>query len=1660
MAGRLGRLLAACAAASVVMVSGCGQSEQDPPPEPPGEPSEARQEGPAAPVRTAAAREDEVTVGGELLSPRAADAPRAEPEAPNAFEYVRYNVDSTGEAPAICLAFTAPLDPETDYAPYIAVTPETPIAVSAEGSRLCVGGLTFSSQREITLRAGLPAADGRALERDETTPIDFGDRPSFVGFAGSGVILPRVDADGVGVETVNVDAVRVRVWQVTDRALAFRTITTGYAAASGEYEWMSYDAEPYDVGEMIWEGQMDTAGEANAPVVTVFPIAEAIGELTPGAYFLELDEVSESGEVDGAENERARARRWLLITDLALTTYAGGDGMDVMVRSLQDARPVADVTVQVIARGNAILGESETDARGRARFDAPLLAGDRGMAPRLITAYDANGDFAVLDLDRAPVDLSNNDISGRAPPGEADAYVYLDRGIYRPGETVRASALIRDAAAFAAEERSGSLVVFGPNGIEAGRQRFDAEAFAGAAFYDYDVPRAAARGTWRLSVELDGVGAVGGTTFEVEDFVPQRIALELEADDETPIAADEVRAIQAEVRFLYGAPGAGLPIEGEARLQIDPNPFEDYAGFRFGVHDESFREATFGLGEAVADGAGRAALAIDPAAADAVSSRPMRVRAVVTALEPGGRPVSDDVRIPYRPNERYLGLRPRFDGAAERNQSAVFDVVAVDRNGAPSQADLTWRLTRIDYHYDWYREAGGRWRWRRSREVVFIEDGVATTDANGRADFGTRELDWGSYVLSVEDAASGATASASFWAGWGYGAQEGDEAPDRVRVSGPDAAPAVGDEVEIAILAPYAGEAEVVIANEGLVETRAISVPQEGATVSFTVTEEWGPGAYVMVNVFTPRDAVSQPRPRRAVGVAHIPVNLDARTFALAIEAPTVARPRGPLTVELSAASGPTSEEAYVTLAAVDEGILLLTGFQSPDPTDWFYGRRRLGVELRDDYGRLLDPNQGAAAPVRAGGDQIGGAGLTVVPTRTVALFSGPVRMENGRARITLDVPDFNGELRLMAVAWSESGLGAAATPVTVRDSVPAELIMPRFLAPGDEAVLTATLDNVEGAAGPYLTTVSADDPLSILEGGALTLELAEGQRLDASVRLRADAESISRIALAVEGPEDFSVSRDYPIQIRSPYLPASVVERGRLAAGDRYTPPGDLASIFAPGSDVTTVSFSPTPLDARALYESLSRYPYGCTEQITSRAMPLLYAAQIASLSGVAAEEESTVRMREAIETLLARQSADGAIGLWRVGDRGASPWLGAYATDFLARAQAEGFGVPEAALVRAYDALDAIAGQNLTYAVGYDAAVRTSEWNPDTRERMALRSAAYAFYVLARVGRADRARLRYMHDEQLTRIESPLARAHLGAALAFIGDRARARSAFAAAEEAIGYNNDGDYYQTERRDLAGVLALAAEAQEAAFVERLAERVANELPEPDRLTTQEKAFLLLAAHALAGSGDSLSISADEAAVPAGVSSYVLDRETLLAGATFTNEGLNPIWRTTVARGAPMSAPPPADEGLAVVKEVLTMNGRPAKLDQAVQGDRFIVTLSVFARERRRVPAIIVDLLPAGFEIEAVLRPEDGGATGAYGEITGDISRPLIAEARDDRFVAAVDLFDQEPEVLAYVVRAVTPGSYAMPGAVVEDMYRPDVFGRSAATRVVIASRD
>ncbi|HRE43488.1 MAG TPA: MG2 domain-containing protein, partial [Terricaulis sp.] len=782
--------------------------------------------------------------------------------------------------PRACLEFTRPLDPSVNYADYLRLEPAAPFQIDVSGNLLCLGGLPLEPERQVTVREGLPSNDGRRTEADEVFTLTFGDRPAYVGFAGSGVILPRAEADGIAFETVNVERLHVEVLRVPDAILSQQDVSPGETNEEGGWGYWSFNYAAADVGVQVYEGEIDinTAGQRNTAQTTVFALGAALREMRPGAYVVKVRDASPGAGQRGenSSDSVASAYRWILYTDLALQSFSGATGLDLVVRSLRTARPLGNITLTLIAENNEELARVRTNSDGHARFAAALVNGEGPARARYVMAYGERGDFAALDLRRPGLDLSDRSVDGRRAPGDVDAYLYTERGIYRPGENVRLIGLIRDQVGRAISDRPSTLVVYRPNGTEARRIRMTEAVDGGAIAKNIAIDRSAPRGVWRAVLTVDGQdGAAGDVSWSVEDFVPQRLRVRVDAN-EAVLTSGQTRPINVQADFLYGAPGAGLAVEAEGRLLIDPNPFPEQAGYAFGRAEESFDERYFQLPSTVTDGQGAAQLAFAlPEEPD--TGLPLRARLIASVADPGGRVVRESFTVPVRLRDLYIGVKPAFEnGRAGAGERVAYDVISLNAQGARiGVRGLQWQLVREEWSYDWYLD-NSQWRWRRTGRDIPV-DGATVDIAAGEplriARDGLRE---GAYRLIVRDPRTGVETSQRFGVGWGGPAEDGST-PDMVTVVAPDNPVRVGGRARVQIRAPYAGEAQIVVATDRVLETRTVRVGEGGTNIDVPVSADWGSGAYVLVTVMTPRDPVNLPVPRRAVGVAYVPVDMGAR---------------------------------------------------------------------------------------------------------------------------------------------------------------------------------------------------------------------------------------------------------------------------------------------------------------------------------------------------------------------------------------------------------------------------------------------------------------------------------------------------------------------------------------------------------------------------------------------------------------------------------------------------------------------------------------------------------------------------------------------------------------------------------------------------------------
>lgn len=1573
------------------------------------------------------------------------------------FAFRRLEVQTSGEEPEACLVFTRKLDNSgtTKYEDYLRFDPEVTFAIRVSQDRLCIQGLAFGQTYQLELKEGLPAVGMEKLTKSESFPVELRDKPSLVRF-GNGLVLPRDTADGVPITTVNVAKLDVKVIRVGDRLLS--QLQTGVVDQREFYEY-DRDAIENQQGQLVWEGQLSVPNNRrNDEAMTLFPLRTALKQTLPGAYLVVAADAAAKTTTDENETWKPSAAQFVVNTDLALTSFKGKDGLNVFVRSLKSAEPVSGVELALVARNNEELKRVKSGTDGRVTFDAAITRGKGGSEPVVVMAYGAANDFSFLDLRRPAFDLTDRGVEGRGNSDQIDAYLYTDRGVYRPGETVNVSTLLRDQQAKAVSNTMLTFILSRPDGLEA--KKWTAKNLVGGGVSNpVTLTNTAPRGRWQVAAYVDPKGEpVGRVAFDVQDFVPQKLKVELNPTQKI-LRPGEQATIDVSGRFLYGAPASGLGGEGTMTITTDSTPFDDVPalkGFVFGKVDETFEgtQVTLTVPETDANGKTQASAAIDQLAE---TSLPLRADVTISIYEPGGRTTSDQVSLPVRTRDTLIGVRPAFDwNSVQENTPANFEVVAVDENGKQKAArNVSWELVYEDIDYRWY-QVDNDWKYERVVNDRIVEGG--RTDLTAGSPFKiSKPLSWGSYRLTVADPTSGASTAYRFWSGWGNGAD--NDRPDRVAVLADKEMYGSGESARIKISPPSDGKALIVIASNRIHMTKMVDVSASGTTIAIPVSSDWGAGAYALVTHYRPLSSAQSRAPVRSIGVAWLAVNPAPRTLQVTVKAPAKITPNQKITIPVEVKNQGWGEQAFVTLAAVDEGILQLTDFASPDPNKYYFGKRRLGLDMRDDYGRLIQTDRAVQGELRSGGDSIGGRSLSVVPQKSVSLFSGIVSVANGVANVSLDIPDFNGELRLMAVAYSGGKLGHADQPLTVRDPVVAEVVLPRFLAPGDKIMAALNLHNVEGSAGQYTATVKASGATASPGGQTrAATALGKGERKLLMVPVEGGEAGIGNVALTVTGPGNFKVERSWPIEVREPQLPVSREDTVVIQPGKEIRFSNELLASFKPGTAkvAVTVTGGRGFDDVPGLLRWLDRYPFGCLEQTTSRAFPLVYYNDMALLSSVKQDKSIKERVQDAAYRILDMQTYEGSFGMWSSISGEADAFVGMFATDFLMNAKAKNFVIPEEGVERALKWARKAAG---------------SDSNSDLTR-------AYGFYLLARAGALNPSELRYFADTRVAGMTNAFALGLLGAALNDIGDRARAAPAFAKARD-IALEATADKYTTDShygsllRDVSGLTAVAARAQQASFVPSLVSRVQGFDPRLNWTTTQEKAWMLLAANEVEASTPPVNVAVTGASTPqtGKVLRFSPSLSEVATGISIKNNGQKDAWRIVSAEGIPSAPLPPESNGVTVNKMILTMSGQRADLSTVKQNDRFIVHLFGEMGDNRARLMALLDLLPSGFEIEGVVqRKEDGSTIYPFLPV---LAVANIAEARDDRFVATFDIGSnyqptsaediakqRKPTFhFAYIVRATVPGSYTVPAAVVEDMYKPDIRARTGMGPMTIAGQ-
>jgi uncharacterized protein YfaS (alpha-2-macroglobulin family) len=1575
---------------------------------------------------------------------------------------------------ALALEFSQALTGSQAFDTLIAVTDGSGATVSGswaldeDGKTLRFPFIQANASYSVRIKSGVSSTDGKTLGSEVAKDIYTGPLQPAAGFAAQGSVLPARETRGLPVVSVNVKEVDVEFLRVRDGEVAnfFAAYQKNGKRSSWDldpqYGWYGREGKPVaQIADSVYANRFVLGGKENERALTYLPIQNIAELAQPGLYFAVLKRAgSFTDEVETS---------FFFVSDVGVHTRAYADAMFVHAASLKSGEAVSGVEFSVLdASGNAV-ARAKADENGNA-----MLAYTLNAAHVLVAR--SGRDVSLVPFNQPALDLSDFAVAGRRQAW-FDVFAWSGRDLYRPGETVRLSALLRDHDGKSIKPQPLFLTLKQPDG----RLYAEAKLEPGELGYfewSREIPADAPTGRWQVEFRVDpGSKDVSQSlTLRIEEFLPERLKLDL-ASPQQQLRPGEALKVEVQGDYLYGAPAAGNRFSARLALAADVHPIEAHKDFFFGDPTLELPKEADDVIDGVLDENGK--LVEDVVILEnAPPKAPVAAVLSGSVYETGGRTVTRTLKRTVWPADALVGVRPLFDvkDGASANARAGFELVRSNAAGdllAGANLKLTLVRERRDYHWVWDKESG--WHFNYSERYENAETRELAAEAGKAITFDV-PVEWGGYRIEVLDPATGLTTRFPFTAGWSWNDDNrGSEArPDKVKLSLDKSSYRAGDTLKVTLTAPHAGPGVLIVESDKMLYTRNIDA-RPGSTFEIPVTEDWERhDVYLTALVFRGGSAAERITPARAVGEAFVPIGRSDRKVEVALEAATLIKPETelPVTVKVPALAG---QKAYVTVSAVDVGILNITRFARPDANAWFFAQRRLGVDAWDLYGRVIESYDGGTAKLRYGGDMaldaLPQARRPTAKVLTVDLFAGPIALDaQGNAKVLLKVPDFNGTLRVTAVVYAEQRYGSTDAETIVRAPLVAEISTPRVMAPGDLAAVSLDLQNFSGTAREFKVTVSSEGPLAVREGER-AVSLADGAKSTLSFPLTArEGYGVGKIRVGAEATgtgEPIRVSREFEMVVRAGW-PA--VLRSTPQALDTLAPitlgAGALDGLLADSVNARMTLSSLPPLPFAAALEDLLKYPYGCVEQTTSKAFGalLLDEATAAKLhvEGLTPEARKQ-RIDGAIGRIASMQAGSGHFSMWG-GEGSVNTFITPYVTEFLLDARDEGFSVPEEMLQKTLKRLsdDLLSGGHPYYAY-------------EDADHLRFADEAWSAYVLARVNRAPLGTLRALYDNERAKSKTALPLVHLGVALKLMGDEPRAMKAV---EEAFAKTSDrsrwlGDY-GSELRDTALMVSLAqrhgmSKPEYGARVFELARALKVEQREGEQarerwggsgriyLSTQEQIAIGRLGKSLIKDGDAvvsgtLSIGAETSPItPDRIWSRAFDAAQLRAGVRLSPNGTPPLYLSTDIAGVPKTAPPADDRQVSVQRTFYTLDGKPWEAAPLREGDGLIVGLKIEARESMP-DALLVDLLPGGLEIENFnLTDAKQWADIVVDGITlsdrSSAAEVQHEEFRDDRYVAALKLDQGQQAHVFYLVRAVSPGTYLVPPPLVEDMYRPEIRG-------------
>jgi len=1563
----------------------------------------------------------------------------------------------------------------------------------------------------VTLEPGIRNTRGKRLAAQSVQALRLESEKPQVRFVGTGVILPDGKTLTVPFEAVSARSVRVVATRIFPENVAQflqvnaldgqdeigrvgRYLWRKTLALTGPMtgRWQRYDI---DVSELMrkYPGSMFRLSLQLTPADSAYACAAAADGETravpaadkplqdqedgdtamPSSWDFAEDyfgvETDEDGQVDYESrfrdrnnpckpayftyNEGTRAQRNLLASNLGLLAKADQRGkLLVSVTDLRTAQVLSNVALTLRNFQGQTVGQGSTDSNGLATLTP-------NSTPFLLVA-EARGQKGYLKLaSGAALPVSHFDVGGEAITKGLKGSIYGERGVWRPGDPMLLTFVLRDREKSLPANHPATLDLIDPRGRTV---QTVVNTTPVDAFYRYDVRTAedAPTGEWTARVTLGGVSF--RKALKVETVMPNRLKVALDVGDAVLGGGKPVRGT-VQSQWLSGASAAGLKTDVKLRLVPTRTKFERFTDYVFDDPARDFRSEPQDLfeGEINAQGEARFEKELELAA-----EPPGMLNALFATrvFERGGAFSINNESKTFAPYSRFVGLKlPKGDvarGMLRTDEDNIVEIGTLTAQGAPvAVKKVRVTLYKVEWRWWWDRAEESMAQYVAREQNTRVSEATVATNAEGRAQWTLRinYPQWGRYLVRACDEEGGHCTGSVFYIDWpawaGKQREQSGPASSMLTLTADKASYQVGETAVVQLPEASQGRALLTVENgSGILDARWVQPTPQNTRISVPITAAMTPNAYVAVTLVQPHEGKTNDRPIRLYGVIPLEVTDPGTHIKPVIEAADEWRPESKVSVKVREAAG---KPMTYTLAVVDEGLLSLTGFKTPDLHKEFFKREALGVRTWDLYDQVIGAYGADLERLLAlGGSDEAAAGNEQKPQSRfppVAQVLGPFQLKAGETQTqAITLPRYIGAVRVMVVAGNNAAtpaaFGSTEKSVFVRQPLMILPTMPRVVGPNEEITVPVSVFAMNESVKDVTLTVTPDRMFQVVGDAATHVTFTRIDEKLGLLKLKAGSRlGASRVKFtAVSGSHRADAQID--IEVRSANPPSTRLQTHLVANGESWT--AQVVPHGLPGTNRVSLEVSAMPplnLENRLRY--LIQYPHGCLEQTTSAVFPQLFLSSLVKLEDSRTKEIED-NIRGGIERMRFFQLANGGFSYWPGGSggfatgslEGYAVYATTYASHFLVEAEKKGYTIPASMRAGMMRNLRATA----------------QEW---TVNKGSALDQAYRLYVLARAGQPE---LGAMNRLREMRELDAVARWVLAAGYQLAGMADAARQLATGDPLAVRDYKRTDYtFGSGLRDHALVLQSLVQLGQLDKAEPLIRAISDELATENWYSTQSVAYSLMAMSQLAGARAAGSFSfvqvvgGKETAVTASSAVY----QTTLAGfpdagapVVVRNTSGGPLFATLSVRGTP---PPQAEQasasGLSLQVGYVDADGNAVDVSKLKQGTDVMVDLAVRNGTSVAIDNIaLTQIVPSGWEIHNERLAGDGDATGEReaqprnrfdGSLARTAPRADHVDIRDDRVLQYFSLRPGETIRFQTRVNAAYLGRYYLPGVLVEAMY-------------------